>query len=239
MPAMARRADVYQGDYSGSMSTPPVNLVAQVTQLLRQDIVDGRLEPGERLTEARLSERYGVSRVPVREALRMLEGEGFIATDRPRMRTVAVISDQDADDLFTVRVTVEGLTAARAAQEITPEGLRTLRSILAAGQEALATGRTELLPQLNTDLHRAIAAASGSAMLVSLFNQISGKIAWIYRGTVETRAPSSWAEHAEIVGAIMDRDPDRARDLVVAHIERSRSTTLRDAGAGTGPRAGD
>lgn len=204
-----------------------VNLVGQVTQMLRQDIIDGHLEPGERLTEARLSERYGVSRVPVREALRMLEGEGFIAADRPRIRTVAVISEQDARDLFTVRTTVEGLTAARAALEITPEGLRALRSILAAGQESLAQGRTELLPQLNTDLHRAIAQASASPMLVSLFNQISGKIAWIYRGTVETRAPSSWAEHAEIVRAIVDRDADRARDLMVEHIARSRRTTLR------------
>lgn len=211
------------------MSTPPVNLVAQVTQLLRQDIVDGRLEPGERLTEARLSERYGVSRVPVREALRMLEGEGFITTDRPRTRTVAVITEQDADDLFTVRVTVEGLTAARAAQEITPEGTRALHAILAAGQEALAQGRTELLPQLNTDLHRAIAEASASPMLVSLFNQISGKIAWIYRGTIETRAPSSWAEHAEIVRAILDRDASLARELMVAHIERSRRSTLQSA----------
>lgn len=211
------------------MSTPPVNLVGQVTQLLRQDIIDGHLKPGERLTEARLSEQYGVSRVPVREALRMLEGEGFIATDRPRVRTVAVISEQEAQDLFSVRRTVEGLTAVRAAQEITPEGLRALRSILAAGQDALAQGRTELLPQLNTDLHRAIAEASASPLLVGLFNQISGKIAWIYRGTIETRAPSSWAEHAEIVHAILDRDADRAGDLMVEHIDRSRRSTLRSS----------
>lgn len=208
------------------MSTPAVNLVGQVTHLLRQDIIEGDLAPGERLTEARLSERYGVSRVPVREALRTLEGEGFIAADRPRTRTVAVLGEQDARDLFTVRTTVEGLTAARAASEIGPEGLRALRSILAAGQEALAQGRTELLPQLNTDLHRAIAEASASPMLVALFNQISGKIAWVYRGTIETRAASSWAEHAEIVRAVVDRDPDRARALMVDHIDRSRRTTL-------------
>lgn len=202
------------------------NLVGQVTQQLRQDIVQGAFRPGERLTEARLSDHYGVSRVPVREALRILQGEGFITEQRPRLRTVAVLSEQDALDLFAVRTTVEGLAAARAATQIGPEGARVLRSILAAGQEALASGRTELLPQLNTDLHRAVAQASDSPMLLALFHQISGKIAWLYQSTVETRAPSSWAEHAEIVRAVVDHDAERARSLMVDHIATSRQSSL-------------
>ncbi|KGM09085.1 GntR family transcriptional regulator [Cellulomonas bogoriensis] len=209
------------------------SLVRQVTDMLREDIVARRFEPGQRLTETRLADHYGVSRVPVREALRLLEGEGLVTTTGPRVRTVSRWSDQDALDLFAVRATVESLTAARAATGATPAQLRGIRALLAAGQEAFRAGEFESLPGLNTDLHRAIAEASGSPMLLGLFNQISHKVSLLYRATVDTRAPSSWSEHAEIVDAIVDQDPERARRLMLAHIETSAALTSLQGGPAT------
>lgn len=201
------------------------SLVRQVTDMLRDDIVSRVFHPGERLTESRLADHYGVSRVPVREALRLLEGEGLITTTSPRVRTVARMSRQDAVDLFTVRATVEGLTAARAATDATPAQLRGIRAVLQAGQDAFRAGEFDALPGLNTDLHRAIAEASGSPMLLGLFNQISHKVSLLYRATVDTRAPSSWSEHAEIVAAILAHDADHARRLMLSHIETSAALT--------------
>ena len=219
---------------TGHASTmPATSLVQQVTEMLRADIVARHFRPGERLTETRLAEHYGVSRVPVREALRLLEGEGLVTTTGPRVRTVTTMSAQDAADLFTVRATVESLTATRAATQATPAQLRAIRALLTTGQEALRRGDFDALPGLNTDLHRAIAEASGSPLLLGLFNQISQRVSLLYRAVVDTRAASSWQEHAEIVAAIADRDADRARDLMLEHIRTS--ATLATDPPGEGP----
>ncbi|MFB9183798.1 GntR family transcriptional regulator [Dactylosporangium sucinum] len=201
------------------------SLVEQVTSQLREDIVTGRLAVGERLTELRLADAYGVSRVPVREALRLLEGEGFVTTTSPRIRTVTRMTREDAENLFEVRATVEGLAAARAAKRVAPARLRVIRAILAEGQDCVARGEIEVLPQLNTDLHRAIALASESTMLLGLFDQISHKISWFYADVVTRRAHSSWHEHAQIVAAIVEGDAQLSRSLMLEHIAASQRLT--------------
>jgi DNA-binding GntR family transcriptional regulator len=230
-----------RGGTLSDQQTPRIrrSLVEQVTSQLRQDIISGRLAPGERLTEVRLAADYGVSRVPVREALRILEGEGFVTATSPRIRTVVRMTRADAEDLFEVRATVEGLAAARAATRATPVQLRSIRAILTEGQDCLVRGDLDVLPRLNTDFHQAIALASGSPMLLGLFNQISHKVAWFYSEVISQRAHSSWYEHAKIVAAMVDGDAGLSRSLMLQHIATSRSLAQATSETGTEGRTDD
>lgn len=206
----------------------------QIAEQLRQDIVARRIAPGTRLTEAGLAERYGASRIPVREAVKQLESEGFITSTSPRVKVVAELTAHDLEDLFAVRATVEARTSARTAALGTPEQLRHIRAILTQGQEALAAGRLDDLAALNTQFHRAIAIASGSDTLIGLFNQISHKISWLYSDTVSARATSSWTEHAAIVDALIEHDVERAQQLMHAHISTSADLNLSQVSGSNG-----
>jgi DNA-binding GntR family transcriptional regulator len=201
-------------------------LVEQVADLLRTDIITGAFAAGERLTESRLATHYGVSRVPVREAMRLLEGEGFVHSEARGIRTVAVLDQQDARDVFEVRATVEGLTAGRAAERAGPEERARISALCAEGQVAFEAADLPAMSQLNTEFHRAIALASGSPLLLSLVDQVSGKIAWLFRGSRDMRAEASWAEHAAIAEAIARGDVEAARAAMTAHITNVRAVSL-------------
>lgn len=112
-----------------------------VCTAIRDDIVSGVYERGSRLTEELLARRYGVSRVPVREALRTLESEGFVVTRRHAGACVAEPTEQEAADLLEVRMLLEPLGAARAAQRRTEAHLKVLRGLVRLGQERARRGR--------------------------------------------------------------------------------------------------
>lgn len=111
-----------------------------VCTAIRDDIVSGFFERGGKLTEELLARRYGVSRVPVREALRTLESEGFVATRRHAGACVAEPTRQEAADLLEVRMLLEPLAAARAAQRRTEAHLKVLRGLVRLGQERARRG---------------------------------------------------------------------------------------------------
>lgn len=112
-----------------------------VCTAIRDDIVSGVFERGSRLTEEVLARRYGVSRVPVREALRTLESEGFVVTRRHAGACVAEPTGQEAADLLEIRMLLEPLGAARAAQRRTEAHLKVLRGLVKLGQERVRRGR--------------------------------------------------------------------------------------------------
>lgn len=202
----------------GQQTASSGNLVEVVTREVRQQIVSGRLAAGTRLTEMSIAEEFGISRVPVREALRILEGEGFVTTKSPRVRVVAALDDADAGDVFDVRATIETLAAARAAERATPAQRAWMQAILQEGQERLFRGELEALPTLNARLHAAIAEASDSPMLLGLVNQITPKVSWYYSAVIGQRALSSWREHAELVHAIVAGETDEARHRMREHV---------------------
>ena len=201
---------------------------------IREDIVRGVHQPGQRLTEEATAARYGVSRVPVREALRTLEAEGFVQS-RPYAGIVVVeLDDDEAEDLLEVRALLEPLGAGRAAARRTPEQLGRLKELLSLGQEAIEAGRLDELARLNSRFHEVIAAASGSRTLSRLVTQLSQKIAWVYSAELPRRAEDSWREHAEIVAAVEQGDPERAAAVVTRHITAARSAYRRRGSADQG-----
>ncbi|MEV7195527.1 GntR family transcriptional regulator [Streptomyces sp. NPDC093510] len=192
-----------------------------VCTAIRDDIVAGVYERGGRLTEELLARRYGVSRVPVREALRTLEAEGFVVTRRHAGACVAEPTEQEAADLLEVRTLLEPLAAARAAQRRTDAHLKVLRGLVRLGQERARNGLGEDLRSLGGWFHETLAQASGSPGLSALLTQLRHKIAWMYVVEPPAAPVESWAEHAAILDAVARRDPERARALTSEHAERA------------------
>ncbi|MBI0298285.1 GntR family transcriptional regulator [Streptomyces sp. PRKS01-29] len=209
-----------------------------VCAAIRDDIVSGAYQPGSRLTEELLARRYGVSRVPVREALRTLESEGFVTTRRHAGACVAQPSEREVADLLDIRALLEPLGAARAAQRRTEAHLKVLRGLVRLGRERAQGGRLGELGPLGDWFHETLAQASGSPSLAALLVQLRRKTAWVYaaapgprpappeggpRPDPAARAVESWAEHGALVDAVARGDADRARALATAHTERALS----------------
>lgn len=202
----------------------------QVLHGLRADIVSGRWPPGERLTESSLCTAYDVSRVPVREALKQLEVEGFVTAVAYAGSRVAHLDQDAAVDLFAVRATIEELTVRRCAARFrqAPAAPATTRlasrldTLVAAGLGGLddPSGASEL-PGLNTKFHLALAEASGNPSLLVLFRQISAKIEWLHAMDVQVRGPHSWDEHAEIAAAVCAGKVATAGRLMKRHVRNS------------------
>ncbi|MFD9863157.1 GntR family transcriptional regulator [Streptomyces alboflavus] len=205
-----------------------------VCTAIRDDIVSGVYERGTRLTEELLARRYGVSRVPVREALRTLEAEGFVVTRRHAGACVAEPTEQDAADLLEIRALLEPLAAARAAQRRTEAHLKVLRGLVRLGKERSRHGGTEDLRSLDGWFHETLTQASSSPGLITLLTQLRHKIAWMYGMEPQAAPAQTWSERAAVVDAVARGDAERARALTVLHAERA-TTAHRPR---TGPRAG-
>lgn len=200
----------------------------KVVAELRRRIIDGFYAPGDRLTEDRLADTFGVSRNPVREAIRMLEAEGFLVAVPRRGATVARVSPRDTADLFDVRLALEELAARRAAERAEADEVAALDELLAAARVAMADGRLDDLAELNTRFHAMICTISGNALLRGLMESLHGRLQWVYRQTAERRAPSSWTEHEALVAAIRAGDVDGAGEAARLHVRQARMAALGD-----------
>lgn len=210
-----------------------------VCAAVRRRIIVGYYQPGQRLTEEALAEEYRVSRIPVREALRVLATEGFVRVQPYYGTFVAELSAGDADDLLEVRGALEPLAARLAAERRTPEQVVALRAIVAAGAGAVASEQYEEVAALNGRFHELIGTASGNSQLRALVTQLRDKIDWVYSAEVRRRARDSWGEHEMIVDAIDRRDAAGAEQLVVEHIAHAVTAyRLRRAGPRAARRGG-
>ncbi|AIV33788.1 GntR family transcriptional regulator [Streptomyces sp. MPA0124] len=194
-----------------------------VCTAIRDDIVAGVHGRGSRLTEEILARRYGVSRVPVREALRTLEAEGFVVTRRHAGACVAEPTEQEAADLLETRTLLEPLGASRAARRRTEAHLKVLRGLVRLGQERARQSNGEDLRPLGGWFHETLVRAAGSPSLAALLTQLRHKIAWMYVQEAPAGPVQHWAEHGAIVDAVARGDSERARALMTLHTERSAS----------------
>ncbi|GAA1876677.1 GntR family transcriptional regulator [Lapillicoccus jejuensis] len=223
--ADARRgaAPAAPGDRPDAATTPlglrHLALREQVLDELRRRIVDGVYPPGSRLTEDRLAEDFGVSRNPVREALRVAVADGLVTLSPRRGATVAVPDPSSVADLFAVRGSLEPLAARLAAERVTPADVAALRALLDEAARATDAGDLARVAQLNTDLHLAVVRLSGNRWLTSVVTPLYLHVQWVFRLGAEVRAPHSWREHIRLVDAIAAGDPDGAAEAARAHVE--------------------
>jgi DNA-binding GntR family transcriptional regulator len=192
-----------------------------VSEQIRGRILDGTLKPGERLVEDRLSAELGVSRVPVREALRGLSVEGLVTLLPRRGATVVEITPETVAELVEVRALLEGLNARLAAQRHDPEIVAQLKDTLARGNEAAMVGTAEELARLNAEFHERLAEASRNAVLSDVMRGLRERTSIAFAINGRARAREDWEEHAGILAAVIAGDAELAALLANRHVQNA------------------
>ncbi|TWG86026.1 DNA-binding GntR family transcriptional regulator [Cupriavidus gilardii J11] len=193
-------------------------LFALVTDKLRERILNGQYAPGERLVENRLSAELGVSRIPVREALRALASEGLVLIEPRRGASVARLSPDIVREMVEVRATLEGLNAKLAAQRRDPELVAELQQVLREGMDAAAQGRADELLALNTRFHEVLGTIAANSVLQDMMRSLRERTAALFGPANAVRARQNWDEHAQILQAVIAGDADLAALLAARHV---------------------
>lgn len=198
-----------------------------VFETLREAIIQGRLRPGERLMEVQLAEEMGVSRTPVREAIRKLELEGFVVMVPRKGAYVAGISTKDIADVFEVRAALEALAAGLAAERITEEELEELERLLVEAQEA-STRDLQALVEVDARFHELIYKASRNQKLIQIITNLTDQIQRFRLTSLSRpgRYKHAMEEHKKIVEAISERNVELAQALAREHIENAEQIFL-------------
>ena len=209
-----------------------VPLGKRATEDLRRAILMGRYKPGERLVEDRLSAELGISRVPIREALRTLAGDGLVDVRPRRGATVAVISVAMAQDLIEVRAMLEGLNARLAARHLQPGIAGELKRVLAEGNAAAVSRDVGDLVRLNAAFHDKLAEGGRNAILWDIMRMLRERTGLVFARNTAERAVEDWNEHSQILAAVIDGDEELASLLATRHVRRAG-----EAAAAPGPDA--
>ena len=196
---------------------------------LREAILIGRYRAGERLVQDDLAEAFGVSRIPLREALRRLEGEGLVIISPNRGAIVRPLAPKDIVDLYDLRVALETLAVRRAAERYADVRPSTRRR-QAEATAAVASGALTTLFHLDRDFHADLAAASDNPHLISVLAGQWSQIMRIMHAylKVGTYTPNVWEEHVALAEAIAHGDADGAAERLRAHLLTSRDRILAD-----------
>lgn len=200
--------------------TDKLSLRGRVFHRLREDILDGRYRQHEELKENALAKELGVSRTPVREALRQLELEGLVSIIPNKGASVNGITAQDVKDIYLIRARLEGLCAAMAAERISKEQLEEMEEIICLADFHENKQHYDQLCSLDSKFHDVLYKASGSKMLEHLLKDFHHYVQRVRRTTLSSRgrAEESTQEHSDILAAIKEKDPDRADELATLHI---------------------
>jgi DNA-binding GntR family transcriptional regulator len=217
-------------DYWLSVGLDHRSLGQTITERLRDQILLNQLKPGERLIADDLALTFGVSRSMIREALLLLATEGFINIIPRKGTFVTQMSAKQANDLFEVRLLLEGQVASLAAERRTDENLRDLRETADRGLAAALAGNVDQLPALNTRFHNLLADTADNDYLTETLSRLSNIIQWVYSRRIIERSTDSWKEHLRIVDAIEQMDPVAAKAAAHDHITRAWAAYQQPAG---------
>ena len=203
------------------------SLADQVFDKLENDIIQGIYQRGELLTELKLVEQLGVSRTPIREALSRLEQERLISTTGKGI-TVLGVTAKDLEDIFNIRIRIEGMVSAETAMRITDEQLAELRETLELQEFYVLKGDADRIKQMDSRFHRLIYRFSGSEVYNDALIPLHKKVKKYRKASVEnsSRAELSAREHRAIFEAIEKRDPHLAEKYTVEHIVHARDYIL-------------
>jgi DNA-binding GntR family transcriptional regulator len=193
---------------------------SRTVDALRDAITSGDFAPNQRLVEAELSEQFGASRASVRNALAHLASEGLVERIRNRGARVRAVSLEEAIEITEVRMALEGLCAAKAAELATEDDRRELREIGERMREAVASGDVLGYSDLNKRLHEEILTISGQDTARTVLGRLRGQsVRHQFRLAMHPGRPNvSLPQHLEIISALCDADPDAAEAAMRRHL---------------------
>lgn len=201
-----------------------------VFEALREAIGNGTLAPGERMMEVQLAEELGVSRTPVREAIRRLELEGYLVMVPRKGAYVASMTNKDVADVFEIRTVLEGLAAELAAERITENELEELERKLHYVARRIEEGDLDRLVEADTEFHDVLYRASRNHRLTQIIGQLREQIQRFRTASlaVPGRLQETLEEHKKIVEAVAERNGVVARRLAETHIENAENWMLQN-----------
>ncbi|MEV6957857.1 GntR family transcriptional regulator [Streptomyces sp. NPDC051207] len=200
----------------------PGPLRDRVYEALLELITTHALQPGRHLVESELAGRLGVSRQPVREALQRLGTEGWVDLRPAQGAFVREPTDEEAGQLLAVRALLEAEAARLAALNADEDGIRDLGRIVEQGLVAARSGDTDTAVALGARFHGKVMELAGNAVLAGLAAQVDRRVRWYAAPVARRRGRQSWAEHQELLTAVVHRDEQRAARLMREHIEQTR-----------------
>ena len=205
-----------------------VSLADQVFDQLETDILAGRYERGSLLTEIGLCEELGVSRTPVREALRRLEQE-HILESRGKGMEVLGITDNDAAVMFAIRRKIEGMAAAACAQNISEEQIARMRENTELQEFYTQRNDTEKIKSLDSEFHKMIYEFSGSVVYYDTLLPLHNKLQKVRKTSLENhdRAVISIEEHRDILRAIASHDALQAEEAMERHVSNAQRVFIK------------
>lgn len=207
-------------------NTESSSLRARVFSALESDIINGEYKAGDSLSELSLSKKYNVSRTPVREALMQLELEGLVELTPNKGAVVVGISEKDVEDIYTIRMHIEGLAARLCADNITDSELRELEELTDLQEFYLSRGDFDSLRELDSRFHSIIFESCRSKPLrfmLSSFHNYTQRARTISVKT-DGRAEKTVAEHRAILEALRKRDGALAEKLTTEHIAHAKES---------------
>lgn len=216
---------ILESDNNGSLRIRVFNAIENA-------ILNEEYKEGDSLNELKLSQELGVSRTPVREALMQLELEGLVKNIPNKGAVVVGVSEKDIEDIYEIRIRIEGLASKLCAEKITQDELKALEKIVDLQEFYLSKNDIEQIWKLDGDFHKIIYDASRSRplrfMLTNFHNYI--KRARDISVQVEGRAEKTVSEHRAILEAIRNRDGQLAEKLTAEHIANAESNLLAQSG---------
>lgn len=199
-----------------------------VFNTLRQAILRGELKPGTRLMEIQLANKLGVSRTPIREAIRKLENEGLVLMTPRKGAEVAEITEKNMLDVLEVRKTLEELAAELACDRITEQQVEELIAAQEEFEKTLKSSDVTKIAEADVAFHDVIFAATDNQRLVNLLNNLREQM---YRFRIEylkesEKYPVLIAEHKQLIEAISSGQKEIARETIAKHIDNQVRTVL-------------
>ena len=201
-----------------------------VYEELKMQILTGKITPGMRMMEVELAESMGVSRTPIREAIKKLEQEGLVTIEPRKGAYASQISVKDMVDILEVRQDMEGLAAHMAAYRMTPKQMKLLEEIAEAYNRAVEDGNMADMIKYDTDFHNLIVESCNNNILTMMINQLQElllRFRYVYYDNIK-RAEKMPSEHSMIMEAIKDGRSDAARVSAEMHIERIKDMVMND-----------
>ncbi|PKO48253.1 MAG: GntR family transcriptional regulator [Betaproteobacteria bacterium HGW-Betaproteobacteria-4] len=214
----------------------PTALYQEVAERLRQRIFAHELTPGTWIDEQKIAEEYGISRTPLREALKVLASEGLVDLRPRRGCYVTEISRQDTDDIFPLMALLEGRSAAEAVRRAKPADIAALKNIHEQLEAAAREGRIDAFFESNQEFHKKIQELSGNRWLLSVIQDLRKvlKLSRLHSLSLEGRLQQSLDEHRLIMAALQAGDAAKAEKMMHDHLLSGREALakIRDGASG-------
>ena len=199
------------------------SLRGQVFDKIRSDILKGRYQKGDELVECTIGKEMGVSRTPVREAIRQLELEGLVQLIPNKGAFVTGISARDVRDIYLIRSRLEGLAARMAAEHISSEQLAEMEETIVLSDYHVKKEHFEQVCEMDGKFHKLLYAASGSRILEHTLTDFHQYVQRVRMASITNRIRmhKSNSEHEKILEAIRNKDGDQAEKVAAEHISNT------------------